>query len=65
MNNERTLIASTLSPGFDPDCVDALPLDFKAKCNLDEVLAAEEAMADDLVPPHELKLRKPCVGCDE
>ena len=50
-------------PTVDHDCVDALPIgEHKQRCTLEDDLAFDEAMADDLVPPHELKLRKPWVA---
>lgn len=43
----------------DHDYVDALPLDFKQSMRLHDDIAFEEALADDLVPMHELKFRRP------
>jgi hypothetical protein len=52
---------TSLSRSFDHDCVDSLPLplplDFKTKCLLEEAMALDNEVMDDLVPPIELELR--------
>lgn len=43
---------------FDPDCVDGVPLDFERSVRFLDECEFDDALALDLLPPHEIAQHK-------